>query len=68
MPSTVIRKFHYDASSQQLIIEFLSGRRYAYFEVPAAVYTGMRHAQSRGSYFNACVRDRYFHERLEDQA
>jgi len=68
VPSTVIRRFSYDAHSQRLVIEFLSGRRYAYIDVPPDVYSAMRRAHSRGSYFNACIRDRYSHERLEDQA
>ena len=68
MPSTVIRRFRYHPDSHRLVIEFLLGRRYAYVDVPPEVYMAMRRAHSRGSYFNACIRDRYSHERLEDRA
>jgi hypothetical protein len=66
MPSTVIRRFHYEAQRQVLVVEFLSGRRYAYVDVPQDVYAAMRAAHSRGSYFNRHVRDRYSFKRLDD--
>jgi hypothetical protein len=59
MPSTVIRMFHYDADRKRLVIDFQSGRRYAYSNVPAEIYLGMCRARSRGSFFNTQVRDRY---------
>jgi lysyl-tRNA synthetase class 2 len=65
MPSTVIRNFRYDAPQGRLVVEFQSGRRYAYFNVPQQVYDDMRRARSRGSFFNAWVRDRYSYARLQ---
>ena len=65
MPSTVIRRFHYERQRQTLIVEFVSGRRYAYHDVPPHVHDAMRAAHSRGSYFNAHVRDHYAFERLD---
>ncbi|MEO8314266.1 MAG: KTSC domain-containing protein [Pseudomonadota bacterium] len=65
MPSTVIRTFSYDVNSRRLIVEFLSGRRYAYFNVPPDVYADMRSARSRGSCFNQKVRDQFSFSRLE---
>lgn len=64
MPSSVIRSFSYEPDQGRLIIEFMSGRRYEYFNVPASVYAGLRSASSRGSYFNSWVRDRYSYSRL----
>lgn len=64
MPSTVIRTFRYDAAESRLVVEFQSGRRYAYFNVPPNIYEDMRRARSRGSYFNTWVRDRYSYARL----
>lgn len=64
MPSTVIRTFHYDAASNRLVVEFLSGRRYAYFDVPAHVYAAMKSARSRGTYFNTRIRNHYSYSRL----
>lgn len=59
MPSTVIRRFAYDPGAHRLVIEFLSGRRYAYFDVPPRVYEEMCRARSRGSYFNRRIRDHF---------
>jgi hypothetical protein len=64
MPSTVIRSFSYEPGQGRLVIEFQSGRCYEYFNVPPSVYAGLRSAPSRGSYFNAWVRDRYSYSRL----
>jgi hypothetical protein len=64
MPSTVIRSFSYEPGKGRLVIEFLSGRRYAYFNVPPEIQAGLRSASSRGSYFNTWVRDRYSWSRL----
>ena len=65
MPSTVIRTFHYEPDDQRLVIEFQTGRRYAYFHVPPDVYEAMRGAPSRGAYFNSRIRDRYSYSRIE---
>ncbi|SCW67401.1 KTSC domain-containing protein [Sphingobium faniae] len=59
MPSTVIRRFDYDASAHMLDIQFVSGRRYRYFDVPEKVMERMRAAPSKGRFFNARVRGRY---------
>lgn len=66
MPSTVIRTFNYEPERRRLIIEFQSGRRYAYFDVPPDIHAAMRGARSRGSYFNSWIRDRYSYTRLDD--
>lgn len=64
MPSTVIRRFDYDADSRRLEIEFRTGRRYAYLDVPAEEFARMRTAFAKGVYFNRRIRDRYPCERL----
>ena len=66
MPSTVIRRFAYDAPSATLAVEFVSGRRYRYRQVPAEVAAGFRAAFSRGRFFNARIRDAYPCEELAD--
>jgi KTSC domain len=66
MPSTVIRRFHYEGQRNELVIQFQSGRRYAYDNVPPEVYDALRAARSRGSYFNAWVRDRYPCRKLDE--
>lgn len=64
MPSSVIRAFDYDPAAQQLAVTFVTGRRYAYRAVPAAIAAGLRAAGSKGSYFNHCIRDHFACDRL----
>ena len=59
MPSTVIRRFDYSPEARKLTIEFVSGRRYLYSDVPLEVAESMRAAFSKGSYFNRKIRDNY---------
>ena len=59
MPSTVIRRFDYAPEAQELVIEFTTGRRYVYSDVPERAVQAMRAAFSKGRYFNANIRDRY---------
>lgn len=63
MPSTVIRGYRYHPESKRLEIDFVSGRRYAYLNVPAQIAEALRMAGSKGEYFNARVRDRFHYER-----
>jgi hypothetical protein len=64
MPSTVIRRFEYDAATRTLKVTFVSGDLYAYQDVPTEVADGFRAAFSKGRYFAAHVRDRYDCERV----
>ncbi|CAN5879486.1 KTSC domain-containing protein [soil metagenome] len=59
MPSSVIRSFDYDPADQRLDIEFVSGRRYSYLDVPEAVFDAMRRVTSKGGFFNRRIRDHY---------
>lgn len=59
MPSSVIRRFSYAADVRELTIEFVSGRRYIYSDMPPDEVESMRGASSKGSYFNRKIRDRY---------
>jgi hypothetical protein len=59
MPSTVIRRFDYASERRELIIEFTTGRRYIYRDVPEDEVKAMRAAFAKGRYFNAHIRDRY---------
>jgi hypothetical protein len=68
MPSTVIRSFEYDASRQQLLVVFRSGRRYLYEQVSEETYTRMRGAFSKGEFFNKHIRDRFPFRSLDPQA
>lgn len=59
MPSTVIRRFDYSPETNELTIEFVSGRRYVYSSVPLDEAEAMRRAFSKGIFFNKRIRDRY---------
>lgn len=59
MPSSVIRRWNYDEAHRRLDVEFVSGRLYAYHEVPPRIAEGMRRAPSKGGYFNRRIRDRF---------
>ena len=67
MPSTVIRHFAYDAPSQALDVEFVSGRRYRYFAVPEEVAKAFAGAFSKGRYFNAHIRDGFRGRELDPE-
>ena len=59
MPSSVIRSFDYDPDERRLDIEFVSGRRYSYLDVPIEEVATMQRASSKGGFFNRRIRDRY---------
>jgi KTSC domain-containing protein len=64
MPSTAIRYFRYDAGKRELVVTFITGRRYAYEDVPPAVFDAFRSAFSKGVFFNREIRDRYAHREV----
>ncbi len=59
MPSTVIRRFDYAPDRRELTVEFVTGRRYLYRDVPEEEAQAFRGAFAKGRYFNARIRDRY---------
>ena len=68
MPSTVIRRFAYDPARQALAVEFVSGRRYEYREVPDQVAADFRAAFAKGRFFNARIRDHFACAPLDSDA
>jgi hypothetical protein len=65
MPSSAINDHSYDDDSQELLIEFVTGRRYIYEDVPVEVAAGLQDAESKGAYFNARIRDKYVFRELK---
>ena len=59
MPSTVIKRFVYLPERQELVVEFVTGRRYAYEDVPEEAAARFRGAFAKGVHFNRYIRDRY---------
>jgi hypothetical protein len=74
MPSTVIRRFAYDPDRHELWVEFVTGRRYVYEQVPEAVASALGTAFAKGVYFNTRIRDRFrfreapHHEQAETES
>lgn len=64
MPSSVIRRFVYDHSESALWVEFTTGRRYVYSDVPTEVAEAFRGAFAKGVYFNTRIRDRFPHREV----
>ena len=63
MPSTVIKAFDYDAAARELDVLFVTGRRYAYLDVPPETAEAFRAAFSKGRYFNRHIRDHFRYRR-----
>jgi len=59
MPSSVIRRFAYDPAECALWIEFVTGRRYIYEQVPEEVAQAFGLALSKGIFFNRRIRDHF---------
>ena len=59
MPSSVIRRFVYDEMEANLWVEFTTGRRYVYSDVPHEVADAFRVGLLKGIYFNTRIRDRF---------
>jgi hypothetical protein len=64
MPSSVIRRFVYDEMKGDLWVEFTTGRRYVYSEVPQEVADALRGAFAKGVYFNSRIRDQFPHREI----
>jgi len=65
MPSSVIRRFSYDAPRRTLRVTFVSGDVYEYDGVPPEVEAAFRAAFSKGRYFGPHIRDRYPYRKVE---
>jgi len=64
MPSSVISSYTYDEEQRILTITFLSGKIYAYKNVPKQVYVNMRGYTSKGRYLNLFIKGLYEFEEL----
>lgn len=49
----------YHPRRRQLELEFRSGKRYLYFQVPLQCYRELLRADSKGAYFNRNIRNRF---------
>jgi len=58
-PALRWRSYRYDPQQQRLELEFVSGRRYRYYDVPDETWHGMRKAFSKGEFFNENIRNHF---------
>jgi len=65
MPSTVIRRFDYSPERRELAVEFVTGRRYVYSQVPPEEAEALRGAFAKGVHFNRHIRGRYAWREIE---
>lgn len=59
MPSTVIRALEYSAATAVLIIVFVSGSVYEYYEVPQEVYDEFKSYREKGVFYNTQIKNKY---------
>ena len=57
--STNLHSVGYDERTQTLEVQFVSGRVYQYYEVPANVHERLMQAPSKGKFFNMHIRRGY---------
>lgn len=62
--SSNIDKIGYDIASKTLVIDFLSGGRYSYKNVPKMIFDNMLKSQSKGKYFYKNIREKYNFSKL----
>lgn len=62
--STNLKAVGYNPITQNLLIQFNSGKLYKYGGVPESSYNGLMAASSRGSFFSTVIRDAYSFEEI----
>lgn len=60
----MIRSVGYDSLRFLLEIEFLSGKKYSYKNVPEKVYRELLSASSKGRYFDEQINGIYIYQRV----
>jgi len=64
LESSLLASALYDSPRRLLKVEFRSGERYRFFDVPAACYRELLAAASKGTYFNRHIRNHFHFQRL----
>lgn len=66
MPSTAIKHFYYDESSEILLITFITNLTYRYKDVPQKVFQMLKAAGSKGRYFNYHIKGNFGYELVDE--
>jgi len=67
LDSQALASARYDPLYCQLELEFHSGKRYLYFQVPQSCYEQLLQADSKGAFFNHFIRNRFSFQNLTTQ-
>lgn len=62
--SSNIKTISYEANSQELVVEYLSGHKYAYSNVPQTVLNDLLSSVSKGKYMNQMIKGQYEGRRI----
>ena len=62
--SSNFKRAEYDTVTKHLIIEFNTGSRYEYLDVPHQVFTQMRTSESQGKFFSSKIAKAYKFKKL----
>ena len=62
--SSNIKKTVYDTETKKMLVEFNSGAKYEYIEVPHQVYTQFRLSESQGKFFNSKISKTYKYRKV----
>jgi KTSC domain len=65
--SSLLAIVAYDRRRSILYVAFRDGAAYQYTGVPIETYRGLLQADSKGAYFNHCIRDLYPYEGLRSK-
>jgi hypothetical protein len=65
--SSLLARVAYDSRRAILQVTFRDGAAYQYAGVPIETYRGLLQADSKGAYFNHCIRDLYPYEVLRSK-
>lgn len=57
--SSAISAVGYDQNSMRMKIRFIQGDTYDFCRVPSHIYQGLMNSNSKGSYYNMHIRDKY---------
>jgi hypothetical protein len=68
LESSLLAWVRYDAVRRNLQVQFRSGERYLYFQVPPVCYHDLLEADSKGAYFNRHIRNCFPYQNLSRSA
>ncbi len=62
--SSNIKKIGYSDSKCELVVEYLSGIKYKYKNVPKMIYMNLLESDSKGRFMNSNIKGKYEYEKV----